>query len=213
MEEPGGLQSMGLQRVRHDWATSLTSLTQTTESRIKWPLLGLLPMERRIKESGFGRRSCRGRLRPRKLCPRLALQQDEKWWGSDALAWLRLREFYVPALCNLESWLLVPLLYVLVTQLCPMLCHFMDSSPQAPLWMELSRQEYWSGLPFPSPGYLPNPGIEPESVSLQADSLPSEHPGRPLKKRKSTLRSKTWSVLSFHTLAKNLFSIKSHSLY
>ena len=62
---------------------------------------------------------------------------------------------------------------------------------QAPLSMEFCRQEYWSGLPFPSPGYLPNPGIEPESISLQADSLPSEHPGRPLKKRKSTLRSKT----------------------
>ena len=36
--------------------------------------------------------------------------------------------------------------------------------------MEFSRQEYWSGLPFPSPGYLPNPGIEPESPSLQADA-------------------------------------------
>ena len=42
---------------------------------------------------------------------------------------------------------------------------------QAPLSMELSRQEYWSGLPFPSPGDLPNPGIEPGSLALQADSL------------------------------------------
>ena len=40
--------------------------------------------------------------------------------------------------------------------------------------MELPRQEYWSGLLFPSPGELPDPGIEPESPSLQADSLPSE---------------------------------------
>ena len=40
--------------------------------------------------------------------------------------------------------------------------------------MGFSRQEYWSGLPFPSPGYLPNPGIELRSPSLQADSLPSE---------------------------------------
>ena len=38
-------------------------------------------------------------------------------------------------------------------------------------------QEYWSGLPFPSPGDLPNPGIEPQSPALQADSLPSEPPG------------------------------------
>ena len=40
--------------------------------------------------------------------------------------------------------------------------------------MEFSRQEYWSGLLFPSPGSLPNPGIEPGSSALQADSLPSE---------------------------------------
>ena len=40
------------------------------------------------------------------------------------------------------------------------------------------RQEYWSGLPFPSPGDLPDPGIEPSSPKLQADALPSEPPGR-----------------------------------
>ena len=46
--------------------------------------------------------------------------------------------------------------------------------------MEFSRQEYWSGLPFPSPGDLPNPEIEPGSPALQTDPLPSEPPGRPL---------------------------------
>ena len=50
---------------------------------------------------------------------------------------------------------------------------------QAPLSMGLSRQEYWSRLPFPSPGDLPNPGIEPRSPALQVDSLPSEPPGKP----------------------------------
>ena len=50
---------------------------------------------------------------------------------------------------------------------------------QAPLSMEFSRQEYWSGLPFPSPGDLPDPGIEPGSSTLLADSLPSEPPGKP----------------------------------
>jgi len=40
--------------------------------------------------------------------------------------------------------------------------------------MEFSRSEYWSGQPFPSPGDLPNPGIEPMSLALQADSLPAE---------------------------------------
>ena len=48
---------------------------------------------------------------------------------------------------------------------------------QAPLSMEFSRQEYWSGQPFPSPGDLPHPGIKPRSPAVQADSLPSEPPG------------------------------------
>ena len=46
--------------------------------------------------------------------------------------------------------------------------------------MGFSRQEYWSGQPFPSPGDLPNPGMEPCSPALQVDSLPSEPPGKPL---------------------------------
>ena len=51
---------------------------------------------------------------------------------------------------------------------------------QAPLFMEFSRQDYWSGLPFPSPGDLPNSGIELGSPALQADSLPTKPPGKPL---------------------------------
>ena len=50
---------------------------------------------------------------------------------------------------------------------------------QSPPSMGFSRQEYWSGLPFPSPGGLPNPGIEPGSPALQADALPSAPPGKP----------------------------------
>ena len=50
---------------------------------------------------------------------------------------------------------------------------------QAPPSMGFSRQECWSGLPFPSPGDLPNPGIEPRSPALEADALPSEPPGKP----------------------------------
>ena len=49
---------------------------------------------------------------------------------------------------------------------------------QAPLFMGFSRQEYWSGLPFPSPGNHPNPGIKPGSPALQANSLLSEPPGK-----------------------------------
>ena len=50
---------------------------------------------------------------------------------------------------------------------------------QAPPSMGFLRQLYWSGLPFPSPGHLPNPGIEPRSPALQADALTSEPPGKP----------------------------------
>ena len=59
------------------------------------------------------------------------------------------------------------------------LCKPMDCSPPGSLSMEFSRQEHWSGLLFPSPGNLPNPGIEPRSPALQEDSLPSEPPGKP----------------------------------
>ena len=50
---------------------------------------------------------------------------------------------------------------------------------QAPPSMGFSRQEYQSGLPFPSPGDLSDPGIEPRSPALEADALPSEPPGKP----------------------------------
>ena len=50
---------------------------------------------------------------------------------------------------------------------------------QAPLSMGFSRQEYWSGLPLPSPGDLPDLGIKPRSPSSEADSLPAEPPGKP----------------------------------
>ena len=58
-------------------------------------------------------------------------------------------------------------------QSCTTLCDPMDCSPPGSS-VGFSRQGYWSGLPFPSPGDLPNPGIEPRSPALQADSLPSE---------------------------------------
>ena len=54
---------------------------------------------------------------------------------------------------------------------------------QAPPSMGFYRQEYWSGLPFPSPGDLPNPGIEPRPPVLQAEALTSEPPGKPIAQR------------------------------
>ena len=61
-------------------------------------------------------------------------------------------------------------------QSCPSLCDPLDCSPPGFSVHGFSRQEYWSGWPFSSPGDLPNPGIKPGSPALQADSLPSEPP-------------------------------------
>ena len=73
---------------------------------------------------------------------------------------------------------------MLAAQLCPILRDPMDCnlpgsfvSGDSPLSMGFSRQEDWSGLPFPSPGDLPDSGIEPRSPALQADTLPCEPPG------------------------------------
>ena len=60
---------------------------------------------------------------------------------------------------------------------------------QAPPSMGFSRQEYWSEYPFPSPGDLPHPGIEPGSPTLQADALPSEPPGKPMARKRSVYQN------------------------
>ena len=69
---------------------------------------------------------------------------------------------------------------------------------QSSLSMGFSRQEYWSGLPFPSPGDLPDPGIEPRSPTLRADALPSEPPGKPTNK---DLQYSTWNSAQCHVEA------------
>ena len=66
-----------------------------------------------------------------------------------------------------------------VAQSCPTLCDPMDCSLPGSSVHGISRQEYWSGLPFPSPGDLPDPGIEPGSPTFQADALTFEPPGKP----------------------------------
>ena len=71
-------------------------------------------------------------------------------------------------------------LQVSVAQSCPtpLRPHGLEPSRLLCPW-EFPRQEYWSGLPFSSPGDLPDPGIQPESPPLQVDSLPSKLPGKP----------------------------------
>ena len=74
---------------------------------------------------------------------------------------------------------------------------------KAPLSMEFSRQEYWRGLPFPSPGDLPHPGIEPGSLALQADALSSEPPGKLSQRKAMPKNDQTTAKLhSSHTLVK-----------
>ena len=68
----------------------------------------------------------------------------------------------------------------LVAQSCPTLVTPWTVVQKTPLSMGSPRQEYWSGLPFPSPGNLPNPGIKSGSSALQVNSVLTETPGKPL---------------------------------
>ena len=68
---------------------------------------------------------------------------------------------------------------LLVAQSCLTHCDPTDCiAHKVPLSMDFSMQEYWSGWTFPSPGDLPHTGIEPRTIALQADALPSEPPGK-----------------------------------
>ena len=89
----------------------------------------------------------------------------------------------------------IRVIVVLVTRSHSTLCDpAITVTHQAPLSTGFSRQEYWSGLPFPTLGDLSDPGIEPESPTLQADSLPSELPGKlpPLQIRMAIISWKGW---------------------
>ena len=77
-----------------------------------------------------------------------------------------------------------------VAQSCLTLCDPMDCSPPSSSPVGFSKQGYWSGLPFPSPGDLPDSGIEPRSPTLQPDALISAPPGKPLNTRIQVLTSK-----------------------
>ena len=69
-----------------------------------------------------------------------------------------------------------------VAELCPTLCNPLGVTHNAPLSMGFSRQEYWSGLPFPSPEDLLDPGTRPRSPALHADSLLCKPQGKPMEK-------------------------------
>ena len=109
-------------------------------------------------------------------------------------------------------------------QLCLTFCDPWTVVGQAPLSMKFSRQEHWSGFPFPSPGNLPEPGIEPRSPALQTDSWPSEPPGnynleKLIKKKKEYIQnhsnlshfsnSNSWDVSKGKHLKWNLLGFLS----
>ena len=80
--------------------------------------------------------------------------------------------------------------------------------------MEFSKQEYWNGLPFPPPGDLPDPGIEPGSSALQVDSLMSEPLGKPILTSRATGKFIPWLVLmaeSEEELKSLLMKVKEES--
>ena len=105
------------------------------------------------------------------------------------------------------------LVCVLVAQLCPTLSDPRAVACQAPLFMEFSKQEYWNGLPFPSPGDLSNPGTELVSPALQAESSPSKPPGKPslenVKLGPSFWRTK---FVTIYLILKHTFPLKENAI-
>ena len=85
---------------------------------------------------------------------------------------------------------------------CLTLCDPMDCSLPGSSVYEISQQAYWSGLPFPSPGYLPDPGIEPWSPALEAGTLTSEPPGRAYLLMCSLKTVSLFLCCTFHTRLK-----------
>ena len=122
----------------------------------------------------------------------LLLAPPQSWWRG----W---KEITLPFPWYSVSFILSPLLPWKICSLrkCWLLSHVQlfatpwSIAQQVPLSMEFSRQENWSGLPFPPPGHLPHPGIEPGSPALQTDSLPSEPPEKPGK----LLQEMNWQTI------------------
>ena len=97
---------------------------------------------------------------------------------------------------------------VLVAQILSYSLQPRTAAYQTPLSMGFSRQEYWSGWPFPPRGDLSNPGIEPGSPTLQADSLPSETPGEPQSEEGRSIKPTTQRTANDKTGAD--FTITKH---
>ena len=171
-EEPGWLQSMGSLRVWHE-LTRLPSL----------PLLPGLPPKEPLAPKPLPEMCPPGDPSPRGKGGRTPVRAEGSWerqdsrdgekrsdsgYTRDRFQTNRSVDLWTQSTC---LHLLLPLCLggdVLVAESCPTLATPRTVARQAPLSMGFSRQEYWSGLPFPSPGDLPYPGIEPGSPARQA---------------------------------------------
>ena len=85
----------------------------------------------------------------------------------------------------------------------------MDCRPQAPLSVVFPREEYWSGLPFPSPGDLPNPEIKPTFPALAGSSFTAEAPGRPKERKYINIVKTTYDKLTVNIV----LNIKAESIF
>ena len=168
--EPGGLLSIGSHRIWHDWsdlAAAAAILHRVYVPQLSYPFIcwwtsRLLP--------------CPGYYKQSKMYLIEKAQRNSDVKGP----WLIC--FFILLLFSFSLFFKV---YVLC---CPLLTHFSHvwifatlwaAAHQAPLSIEFSQQEYWSGLPCPPPGDLPDLGFKPASPALQMDSLPLKHLGRP----------------------------------
>ena len=156
---PGMLRFMGLRKVRHDWATKLN----WTEFRYK-EVQGLGSWNQFPKRSNY----------PKPASP-VSLEHEvprSPPWAPFRACWYTTAQQHriqSERDCRKRQCQSLSLVWLFATP--------WTVACQAPLSKGFSRQ-YWSGLPYSSPRDLPNPGIEPRSPALQADSLPSEPPGK-----------------------------------
>ena len=168
MEEPGRLQSMGSLRVGHDWATSLSLFTSMHWRRNWQPTPVFLP----------GESQGRGILVGCRLWGRTESDTTEGT-QQQSLQGIILSSFITSFIQSSAYFNNLRVEWVLNCSVTSDSATAWTVAYQAPLSMELWRQEYWSGLPFPFPGDLPNPGIKPESPALAGRFFTTEPPEKP----------------------------------
>ena len=164
MEEPGGLQSMGLWRVGHDWASSL-SLFTFMHWRRKWqPTPMFFPGESQGRGSLVG---CHQWGRTESDMTEATQQQQQQQQQTVLISLIVFK--YSQSMTMVTIFILLDhtkysfhSTWAKSLQSCPTLCNPKGRGAyQAPLSMEFSRQEYWSELPCPPPGNPPDPGVKP----------------------------------------------------